>query len=157
FTVPEFQSMSPAWLPDSEHGGALYWLETTFEDIRYGLRLIRKNLALSAVLVLTLTVGIGMNVSVFTLIKPIALRPRVDSDPTSFVTIVPKYLGGGRSWFGEVTHQDYLAYAVRSKSLREVAAWSLSIVSLERNDPGTRALLVSCNFFSVWGLDHPRS
>jgi len=155
-TIPEFQSMSPTWLPTEDRGNALYWLETIFEDVRYGLRLIRKNLALSAVLVLTLTIGIGMNVSVFTLINAIALRARVDRDPGSFVAIVSKYLGGGRSWFGEVSHQDYLAYTSRTHALTNISAWSFASVSLEKNDPGTRALLVSCNFFAVYGLDRPR-
>jgi len=156
FSIPEFQSLSPTWLPTEDQGNALYWIETIFEDARYGLRLIRKNLALSAVLVLTLTIGIGMNVSVFTLINAIALRARVDRDPGSFVAVVSKYLGGGRSWFGEVSHQDYLAYASRTHALTNISAWSFASVSLDKNDPGTRALLVSCNFFAVYGLDRPR-
>jgi len=52
-------------------------LETFLEDIRYGWRLIRRNPVFSAVVVLTLTVGSGVNVGVFTVVNALALRPHV--------------------------------------------------------------------------------
>ena len=47
------------------------------DDLRYELRLLRRNAALAATIVATLTVGIGMNVSVFTLLNAVAFRPHV--------------------------------------------------------------------------------
>ncbi len=96
------------WFEDTGEGsGARFWLETLFEDIRYGFRLIRRSTALSTVLVLTLTMGIGMNVGMFSLINAVVFRARVDH-PESFVTVIPKYLGAENAWFGEVSHSEYL-------------------------------------------------
>ena len=64
---------------DRRHPGAL--LHTFLEDVRYGCRLIRRNPLLSLVVVLTLTVGIGINASVFTVVNGMMLRPHVSRDP----------------------------------------------------------------------------
>ena len=50
-------------------------------DLAYAFRGLRRNALLSAAVVLTLTLGIGMNTGVYTLIIAMALRPRVDQDP----------------------------------------------------------------------------
>ena len=156
--IPEFRSLTPDWLAEArqEQGGPLYWLETLAEDVRFGLRLIRKSAVLSAVLVATLSVGIGMNVSVFTLIDALALRARVDRDPDSFVEVVPKYLGGGHSWLGEVSPNEYLDYRDGTRSLASLSAYSSAWATIGRDQQDTWTLLVSCNFFSVYGLDRPK-
>src|SRR5438094_687060 len=46
-------------------------------DLRFALRSLRKSALLSAAIVLTLTLGIGINTGVFTLINAVAFRPRV--------------------------------------------------------------------------------
>ena len=129
-----------------------FWLETVIEDIRYGSRLIRRNLLLSSVVVLTLTLGIGMNVSVFTLMNGIALRQGVHKDAASFARVIPRDRAQGRS--RPASYAEYLAYAGDSRSFSHLAAWSRSTVALGEDDPSdTAATLVSCNFFAVDGLE----
>src|SRR6266404_5919009 len=50
------------------------WLETTFYDLRYALRALRKTPGFTAVAVLTLALGIGANTAIFTLIDALMLR-----------------------------------------------------------------------------------
>jgi len=60
-------------------------LHGVIDDLRFGGRLLRKNLGLSVAIMLTFTIGIGLNAGVFTIIDGLLFRPRVTYDPASFV------------------------------------------------------------------------
>ena len=48
-----------------------------------------------ALVVVTLTLGIGLNAGVFSVINAVAFRPRIDRDPESFLHIFPVYTQNG--------------------------------------------------------------
>src|SRR5205085_11618298 len=58
-------------------------LNDLLDDVKFGLRLIRKNPLLSAATILTFTLGIGLDAGVFTVIDGLLFRPRVAHDPAS--------------------------------------------------------------------------
>ena len=51
------------------------WLETLGQNIRYGLRMLARDRGFTAIAVLTLALGIGINTSIFTLISDRLLKP----------------------------------------------------------------------------------
>lgn len=59
----------------------LPWLESIVRDIRFGVRMLRKNAALTAAAILSLTLAIGACVSAFTLIDALILRPLPVKNP----------------------------------------------------------------------------
>jgi len=62
-----------------------FWLETVGSDIRYGLRMLGRSPGFTAVAVLTLALGIGVNTTLFTAFDSLALKPLPVNDPDRIV------------------------------------------------------------------------
>src|SRR5216683_7010666 len=62
-------------------------IENFLIDVRYGLRMLRKNPGFTAVAVLTLALGIGVNTAIFTAFDALVLRPRPVKDPDSLAAV----------------------------------------------------------------------
>src|SRR5260370_34858853 len=100
-------------------------LDELLDDVKFGLRLIRKNPALSAATILTFTLGIGLDAGVFTVIDGLLFRPRVAHDPPSFVDLrVDVADARGRAPVVPlVSLQDYDALT-HATSLHDLAPWT---------------------------------
>ncbi len=99
-----------------------HFLETLWQDIRYGARMLRKSPGFTAVAILTLALGIGANTAIFSVIESVLLRPLPYDHPQSLIEIWNSYLpqvplgglspGDFRDWQGETTTvSEMAAYA----------------------------------------------
>ena len=86
-----------AWQEQCRDARGLRLLGELRADLRYALHGFRRHPLLSATVVLTLTLGIGVSSGVFTLISALALRPPVEKDPASFVDVYTSYTGNART------------------------------------------------------------
>ena len=69
-------------------------MQTLWQDLRYGIRMLRKHPGFTTVVVLTLALGIGINTAIFTLFE-VQLRPLQFKDPKTVVRL--EYRAGERS------------------------------------------------------------
>jgi predicted permease len=63
-------------------------MEMLWQDIRYGARMLRKNAGFTAVTIITLSLGIGANTAIFTVINTVLLRSLPVKNPDELVQVV---------------------------------------------------------------------
>jgi putative ABC transport system permease protein len=62
-------------------------METILKDIRYGVRSLLKRPAFTAIAIVTLALGIGVNSAIFSVINAVLLRPLAYSEPERLLTL----------------------------------------------------------------------
>ncbi len=70
-------------------------MDTLLHDLRFGLKLLWKEKAFSATVLLTLAVCIGANATIFSVVNTVLLRPLPYDDPQELLTLFNSYPGAG--------------------------------------------------------------
>ena len=94
------------------------FLHSLIQDLRFGLRMLRKNPGFTATAILALALGIGVNTTVFTAFDALALRPRPVEDPDRLMGVYRTKEGENR---GALSYPDYVYYRDHTKTLSELA------------------------------------
>jgi predicted permease len=128
-----------------------------WQDVRYGLRTFRKNPTFTAVAVVTLALGIGVNAGIFSVVNAVLFRTLSAPRAHELVAIAQTVQGvphlAGQEGFSTSA---YIAYRDSAQTLSGVAAFGRAMGEATLGgDPPRKILgtLVSCNFFTV--LEEP--
>ncbi|MBX6363369.1 MAG: ABC transporter permease [Gemmatimonadetes bacterium] len=122
-------------------------------EIRFALRALRKRPGFTAVAVLTLGLGLGANLSIFSLVDAALLRPPAAvREPERLVTLWTSDFSGPR--YGGTSYPDYEAIAAAADVFAGVAASSPRPLSLAGVAGSERLFgeIVSANYFDVLGV-----
>ena len=100
-------------------------METLFQDIRYGLRMLMKSRGFTAVAVLTLALGIGANTAIFSVVYAVVMKPLPFKQPQELVRIYSEFTdfpGGGlrRFW---LSAPEFLDIRRETNSWQSIEAW----------------------------------
>jgi predicted permease len=135
------------------------WFETLWRDLRYGLRLLRRNPVFSTVAILTLALGTGANTAMFQLVNAVRLRTLPISAPQELVEIrigeTPKGRSGNfRGRRPNLTNALWNGLRDRQQVLSSVMAWSATTFDLAPEGEVRMAdgLWVSGEFFRTLGV-----
>jgi predicted permease len=126
-------------------------VDSFLRDVRYAIRQIVAQRSTAAVAILTLAIGIGANVSVFSLINAMLFRPAAARDPGSLVWITPKAEHAAR--YSKWSTPNYQAFVSAARSYVGAAAFAERAVSVGgESAQRVSAQFVSGNFFDVVGV-----
>jgi putative ABC transport system permease protein len=103
-------------------------LETLWQDIRYGARMLRKAPGFTAVAVLTLALGIGANTAIFSVIENVMFRALPFTAPDQIVRIYSTENGtpitpSGSGRPGGPSPADFLDFAARNHTFQQMAVY----------------------------------
>ena len=123
-------------------------LERLGQDLRFGLRMLRKNPGFSLIAILTLALGIGANTAIFSVINAVLLRPLPYDHAEQLVMV---YTRTQREVRQPVSWPDLRDWQEQNQSFSDLAAFVPQSVNLTgRAEPG-RVIggFVSANFFTL--------
>ncbi|HJX01104.1 MAG TPA: ABC transporter permease [Terriglobales bacterium] len=131
-------------------------MESLRQDIRYGIRQLRKARGFTLIAILTLALGIGANTAIFTVVNTIFLHPLPVKDPDHLMGIftTDQRNRGGLNTFLPISQPNAKDVAERSRSFESVMMYTGAGVSMtiDGKPQAFAAELVSANFFDVLGV-----
>ena len=100
-------------------GGAM--LADAMQNVRYGLRMLRKNPGFAAVAILTLALGIGANTAIFSVVNAVLLEGLPYKEPSKLMFVWSTFIAQGVPISGSAA-PDFRAWRERNHSFTEMAA-----------------------------------
>ena len=140
---------------------SLQWLETAWQDLRYGARLLRKNPTFTLVAVLTLALGTGANAAMFQLLNAVAFQSLPVERPHELASIDVDRHGKGRVGLGYrrgiLTQPLWDALRHQQQVFSAMIAWGTDTWDLSTEGEFTPAqgLYVSGSYFEGLRLQPP--
>src|SRR5215471_2166618 len=143
-----------AYQDECRRSRQLTLLDDFAADVRFALRGLRQQTLLSAIVIATLTLGIGVSSGVFTLCASIALRPRIDAGAETFLRVYSTSSTdpARRLPFSHLSVEEYYAFRDGLTSVRALSGQSRFSAPLGARDAAdTSVNFVTCNFYDVYG------
>lgn len=127
-------------------------MNTLFKDIRYGVRSLLKHPGFTAIVVVTLAVGIGASSAIFSVVNTVLLRPLPYAQADRIVAIQELTADGKRV---QVTPANFLDWRAQNTVFEQLAAILTRPANLALADQAERIdlAMTSGNFFSVFGAE----
>jgi len=129
-------------------------MDKLLQDLRYALRSFSKAPGFTALALLTIATGIGVNATVFSFVNALLLRPAPGvRDPGSLVSVFTSDFSSGP--YGVSSYPDYLTIKSSAPAFRGLAAFregSGDMMRIDESVERVRPMAVSGEFFDLLGI-----
>jgi putative ABC transport system permease protein len=126
-------------------------MDSILKDIRYGVRGLLKHPGFTAIVVITLALGIGASTAIFSVVDNVLLRRLPYRNAERIVAIQEMNQEGKR---GQVTSANFLDWRAQNTTFEQLTAIKQTTSNLALSDHAERIELAqtNANFFDVFGL-----
>jgi putative ABC transport system permease protein len=133
----------------------VHFFEVLLQDVKYGIRTMRRSPGFAIVAVLTLALGIGANTAIFSVVNAVLLRPLPFADPARLVQVW--HVPPARSFPGltrfAVSAANYLDWRAQSRTFEDMAIYTAASFTLtgQGDAESLTSVPISPNLFNVLG------
>jgi predicted permease len=145
------------WAEETRDARGVRWLDDLRTDARYAWRGMRRMPGAAAVAVLTLTLGIGSTVSIFSVVNGVLLKPLPYAEPDRLVSVWGRFLPISGFDFAQfpLSGPEYFDLAEQGTFLKSVGAYNstgATLVSDDGQPHRVRAASVTAEVFDILGV-----
>jgi predicted permease len=129
---------------------SVVWFEQLMEDVRFGLRMLRKSPGFTVVAALTLALGIGANTYIFSIVDALVLRPIEFADPGRTVALWERLPASGIDR-DEVSPANFLDWKAQNHVFDHIAVqswWDANLGGVEHPEH-LHGFLVTPDYFGA--------
>jgi hypothetical protein len=119
-------------------------METLLQDLRYGFRMLRKGPGFTAVVVLTLALGVGANTAIFSVVNTVLLQPLSFPEPDRLVSVSESKPSGGIERFS-VSPPNFFDWRDQNRVFSGIAAYDPNPMALTGRGEAQRILALSAS------------
>ncbi len=102
-------------------------MQTLWQDLRYGARILLKNPGFTLIAALTLSLGIGANTAIFSVINAVLLKPLPYAEPERLVAVWETRKDGGR---GSVSYPNFADWRAQNGVFEQIAVYDEDTMAL---------------------------
>ncbi|MEO7964797.1 MAG: ABC transporter permease, partial [Gemmatimonadaceae bacterium] len=133
-------------------------MNSLLQDLRFAIRSLLRHPLFTAIGVLTLALGIGLNTAVFSAVEALLLRPLAGTRAPEEVVQIYRTWPGGQN-YGSSAIPHYFDVKERAKDIfANAAVWDFEFINLSFGGQNERALasVVSASYFPTLGIEMAR-
>ncbi|HEY6402415.1 MAG TPA: ABC transporter permease, partial [Blastocatellia bacterium] len=112
-------------------------MQTLWQDLRYGARMLFKKPGFTLIAVLTLALGIGVNTAIFSVVNGVLLRPLPYGEPDRLVRVYSEFptMNLRKFW---ISPPEFMDIQKEAKSWESIGAWAAGGVNIAATGPPIR-------------------
>jgi predicted permease len=124
-------------------------MSTFFSDVKYGIRQLVKNPSFTLVAALTLAIGIGANIAMFSVVNAVLLRPLPFVEPDRLVVVQQHSKQYG--WTTGLSYPDFLDWRRQNQVFDAITAYTPARFDLTESEGASKinGAMVSGDFFTL--------